>query len=160
MLVIIQVQYNYPRSREMASISKTILIGHLGKDPEMRFTPGGKAVTQFSMATSEKWTDTNGEKKTETEWHTIVCWGKLAENCAKFLSKGRMVYIDGKIKSREYDGKDGSKRRAYEIIARDVQILSPMNGNGTGAAKDEEDFKAGNGGVALPDTSFADDVPF
>jgi len=89
------------------SVNKVILIGRLGKDPEMRFTPGGRAVTNFTMATNEYWTDQNGERQERTEWHRIVTWGKLAENCAKLLGKGKQVYIEGRIQTRSWDDRDG-----------------------------------------------------
>ena len=82
------------------SINKVILIGRLGKDPEMRFTPSGKAVTNFTLATNENWTDQSGERQERTEWHRIVTWGKLAENCAKLLSKGKQVYVEGRLQTR------------------------------------------------------------
>lgn len=106
----------------MPSINKVILVGNLGKDPEMRFTPAGKAVTSFSLATSDHWTDTNGEKQERTEWHKIVAWGKLAEICSKLLTKGSSAYIEGKLQTRSWE-KDGVKHYATEVIASAVQVL-------------------------------------
>ncbi|MBN1635985.1 MAG: single-stranded DNA-binding protein [Deltaproteobacteria bacterium] len=106
------------------SINKVMLIGRLGKDPEMRFTPSGKAVTNFTMATNEIWNDQNGERQERTEWHRVVTWGKLAENCAKLLSKGKLIYIEGRIQTRSWDDKDGNKRYTTEIVANQMQILS------------------------------------
>lgn len=110
------------------SVNKVMLVGRLGKDPEMRFTPSGRAVTNFTMATDEVWIDQNNERQERTEWHRIVTWGKLAENCAKLLSKGRLVYVEGRIQSRSWDDKDGNKRYTTEIIANAMQILSPKEG--------------------------------
>ena len=105
-------------------INKVILVGNLGKDPQLNITTKGVDVCNFSVATSESWKDkTTGEKKERTEWHRIVAWDKLGQNCAKHLSKGRQVYIEGKIQSRAYDDKDGVKRYVTEIIANDVQFL-------------------------------------
>ena len=92
------------------SVNRAILIGNLGKDPELRYTNSGKAVASFSLATSEKYKDSNGEKKTVTEWHNLVAWGQLAEICSKYLSKGKQIYVEGKIQNRSYNDKDGNKR--------------------------------------------------
>ncbi|MGZ7033042.1 MAG: single-stranded DNA-binding protein, partial [Thermoanaerobaculia bacterium] len=92
-------------------INKVILVGRLGKDPEIRSTPSGTSVARFSLATDEKFTDRNGEKQERTEWHNIVAWGKLAEICGQYLKKGKLVYVEGRIQSREYEGRDGIKRK-------------------------------------------------
>ncbi len=110
------------------SVNKVILVGRLGRDPEMRFTQNGRAVTNFTIATNENWTDQSGEKQERTEWHRIVTWGKLAENCAKLLSKGRLVYIEGRLQTRSWDDREGNKRYTTEIVATNMQILSPMEG--------------------------------
>ncbi len=108
----------------MAGINKVILIGRLGQDPEVRYTPDGTAVANFSIATSDEWKDKNtGEKRERTEWHRIVAWRKLGEICGEYLSKGRQVYIEGRIQTRSWDDKDGNKRYTTEIIASDVQFL-------------------------------------
>ncbi len=125
------------------SLNKAILIGRLGKDPEMRFTPSGRAVTNFTMATSDYWMDQNNERQERTEWHRIVTWGKLAETCAKILSKGKLVYIEGRLQTRAWDDRDGNKRYTTEIVANAMQILSPMDNsepkdyNDTGASSQE-----------------------
>lgn len=140
------------------SINKVILIGRLGKDPEMRFTPGGRAVTNFTMATNENWTDQSGERQERTEWHRIVTWGKLAENCAKLLSKGKQVYVEGRLQTRSWDDRDGNKRYTTEIVANTMQILSPVEGGDKTYTTDEGgDFSAGNG---MPGSPEFDDVPF
>ncbi len=107
----------------MASVNKVILIGNLGKDPELRYTPNGTAVGNFNIATNEVWTDKNGEKKTRTEWHRIVTWAKLAETCGEFLSKGKQVYVEGSIQTRSWDDKEGNKRTTTEIRAQRVVML-------------------------------------
>ncbi|MFB3906056.1 MAG: single-stranded DNA-binding protein [Acidobacteriota bacterium] len=104
-------------------VNKVILVGRLGKDPEMRYTAGGTPVTHFSLATNESWKGQNGERQERTEWHNIVVWNKLAETCNQYLSKGKMVYIEGRIQTREWDDKDGNKRRTTEIVASDMRML-------------------------------------
>jgi single-strand DNA-binding protein len=141
------------------SINKVILIGRLGKDPEMRFTPSGKAVTNFTLATNENWTDQSGEKQERTEWHRIVTWGKLAENCAKLLAKGKQVYVEGRIQTRSWDDKDGNKRYTTEVVANTMQMLGPIeSGNrGMGMSDEGADLGAGEG---MPGSPEFDDVPF
>lgn len=104
-------------------VNKVILVGNLGKDPEVRFTPNGRALAKFPVATSERWTDQDGNKQERTEWHNVVVWGKQAETCGQYLSKGRQVFVEGSIRSRQYDDKDGNKRYITEIVARDVRFL-------------------------------------
>jgi single-strand DNA-binding protein len=143
------------------SVNKVILIGRLGKDPEMRFTPNGKAVTNFTMATSEIWSDQNGEKQERTEWHRVVTWGKLAENCAKLLAKGKQVYVEGRLQTRQWDDRDGNKRYTTEIIANQMQILSPMDSSGRGT---HDTSGAGDPGFnpdeSIPSSPEFDDIPF
>ena len=105
------------------SVNKVILVGNLGKDPELRYTPAGVAVATFSLATSERYKDRNGEMQEKTEWHNVVAWRQLAEICGKFLHKGKQVYIEGKIQTRSYDDKDGNKRYITEIVADQMQML-------------------------------------
>lgn len=105
------------------SVNKVILVGHLGKDVDLRYTPAGAAVATFSLATSEHYTDNQGQKQERTEWHNIVAWRGLAEICGKYLHKGKQVYIEGKIQSRSYDDRDGVKRYITEIIADQMQML-------------------------------------
>lgn len=107
----------------MLGVNRAIIIGNLGRDPELRFTPAGQPVASFSVATSEQWKDGNGEKQERTEWHNIVAWGKLAELCNQYLKKGRSAYIEGKITNRSWDDKDGNKRNKTEIVANQVQFL-------------------------------------
>ncbi|MGE0289096.1 MAG: single-stranded DNA-binding protein [Bradyrhizobium sp.] len=109
-------------------VNKAIIVGNLGKDPEVKFLNSGQAVCKFSVATTERWNDTNGEKQERTEWHNIVVWGKQAEACGQYLNKGRQVYVEGRITNRSYDDKDGNKRYITEIIARDVRFLGGAKG--------------------------------
>jgi single-strand DNA-binding protein len=141
------------------SINKVILIGRLGKDPEMRFTPSGKAVTNFTMATSEYWNDQGGDRQERTEWHRIVTWGKLAENCAKLLSKGKQVYVEGRIQTRQWDDRDGNKRYTTEIVASTMQILSPGEGGGGDKSMNDGGSDLGSGD-SIPGSQEFDDVPF
>jgi single-strand DNA-binding protein len=105
------------------SINKVILVGRLGRDPEVKYTPSGAPVATFSLATDESFKDRTGEKQERTEWHRIVAWNKLAEICGEYLTKGKLVYIEGSIRSHEYQDKSGNKRTAYEIIANNMQML-------------------------------------
>jgi single-strand DNA-binding protein len=105
------------------SVNKAILIGNLGADPELRYTPGGQAVTTFRLATTERWTGQDGQKNERTVWHNIVAWGKQAEIVKEYLSKGRQVYVEGRIDNRSYDDKEGNKRYVSEIVAQRVQFL-------------------------------------
>lgn len=108
----------------MSNVNKVILIGRLGADPELRSTGDGTSVASFRMATSESWKDKNGNKQEKTEWHSIVAWRKLGEIAGEYLKKGSLVYIEGRIRSREYEGKDGTKRKVFEIEATDMKMLS------------------------------------
>ncbi len=107
----------------MASVNKVILIGNLGADPELRYVNTGAAVANFRIATNEVWTDKAGERQERTEWHRIVVWGKVAENCAKYLKKGRAVYVEGRLQSREWQDQSGNKRVTTEINAQTIQFL-------------------------------------
>jgi len=116
-------------------VNKVILVGHLGADPDMRYTPSGQGVCELRLATSESWNDKNGQRQERTEWHRIVVWGKRAEVCSKYLAKGRQVFVEGRIQTRTYDDKDGNKRYITEIIANDVQFLGGgRDGAGGGGA--------------------------
>lgn len=112
----------------MSSVNKVILIGRLGRDPEVKFTQSGSAVCNFSMATDESWKDKSGEKQSKTEWHNIVVWGKLAEICGQYLTKGKQVYVSGRIQTREWDDKDGNKRKTTEIVASEMTMLGDKGG--------------------------------
>jgi single-strand DNA-binding protein len=137
--------------KNMAGINKVILIGNLGADPETRYTQGGSAVTNFRIATSERWTSKDGQAQERTEWHRIVTFGRLAEHCRDYLSKGRQVFIEGRIQTRQWEDKDKNKRSTTEVVAQAVQFL----GGGRGANNREEgapvhppsqDFESQNAG--------------
>ncbi len=106
-----------------SSVNKVILVGNLGKDPEQRTTSNGRAVTSFSIATSEKWTDQSGQTQEKTNWHNVVVWGKQAESCARYLAKGRRVYVEGKLENRSYEDKEGITRYVTDIVASEVVFL-------------------------------------
>ena len=144
------------------SVNKAILVGNLGKDPEVRFTGTGKAVCKFPIATSTTWNDAEGARQERTEWHNIIVWGKQGETCGKFLSKGRQVFVEGEIRSRSYDDKDGNKRYITEIVAQNVRFLAGQGGGARSAASDpgfpeEPAMGMGGGGAAATDD---DDIPF
>jgi single-strand DNA-binding protein len=158
----------------MAGINKVILIGNLGADPETRYTQGGSAVSNFRIATSERWTSKDGQAQERTEWHRIVTFGRLAELCRDYLAKGRQVYIEGRLQTRQWEDKDKNKRSTTEVVAQVVQFL----GSGRGANTREEgvaghppsaDFEPSNSGFGggTPGGNFDgsppisdDDVPF
>lgn len=138
----------------MASVNKVILVGNLGRDPEIRYTQTGTPVTNFTMATSERWTDPSGEKREKTEWHRIVVWGKQAEVAAEYLRKGRQVYIEGSLQTREWTDREGNKRYTTEVRAQRLQLLGrpdDRQGQATPAAEEE---------VAEPGGYGEDDIPF
>lgn len=112
------------------SVNKVILIGNLGKDPELRYAPSGSAVANFSLATSEQWKDQEGNPQERTSWHNIVVWGKLAEIASEYLKKGRKVYVEGRIQYRDYEGKDGNKRYVTEVVVNDLVMLGSRQDGG------------------------------
>jgi single-strand DNA-binding protein len=118
----------------MVGVNKVILIGNLGKDPELRYTPAGQPVATFSLATTERWTDKSGQRQDRTEWHNIVAWGKLGELVNQYLKKGRSAYIEGRISTRSWDDKDGNKRYKTEIVASQIQFLGATGQSSGGAA--------------------------
>lgn len=133
------------------SLNKVMLIGRLGSDPDLRYTQGGQAVANFNIATNERWTDKGGKTQDRTEWHRIVVWGRQAENCEKYLSKGRNVYIEGRLQTREWETKEGGKRKTTEVVAQNVQFLDGGSGN----------RETQTGYQAPPSAGFDDeDIPF
>jgi single-strand DNA-binding protein len=158
----------YPTEQpNMASINKVILIGNLGRDPELRYTQGGSAVTNFTLATNEKWKDKDGNNQERTEWHRIVVWGRSAENCAQYLQKGSSVFIEGRLQTREWEDKEGNKRQTTEINAASVQFLSGR-GNSGGAGGASGGGSPGGSGPGGSDPASGnpgpgpagDDIPF
>lgn len=136
----------------MSGVNKAILIGRLGKDPELTYTPSGKEVVKFSVATSETWKDQSGAKQGKTVWHNIVAWGRIAEICKEYLTKGKQVYIEGRIDNRSYDKQDGSKGYISEVVASTVQFLGSANNKGDNTATGD------NQGQQSPAND--DDLPF
>jgi single-strand DNA-binding protein len=104
-------------------LNKVTIIGHLGRDPEMRYTPSGRPVTTFSVATSRSWNTSDGERRSDTEWFNVVSWGSLAEICKQYLSKGQQVYIEGRLQTRRWEDDDGNKRTTVEIVAKEMIML-------------------------------------
>jgi single-strand binding protein len=142
-------------------LNKVILIGRLGRDPETRHMPNGDAVCNFSIATSESWKDQSGQKKERTEWHNITLYRKLAEIAAQYLKKGSQVYIEGKIQSRKYTGKDGIERTAFEIIASEMKMLGGKAEGGEGQHNPPPPPQARQQTAApVPQDDIDDDVPF
>jgi len=135
-----------------ASVNKVILVGNLGRDPELRYTQQGTAVANFTLATNESFQKKDGAREERTEWHRIVVWGRTAENCSQYLAKGRTVYIEGRLQTREWENKEGQKQRTTEIVAQTVQFLGGPRGEG-GAGRPG----GASGGPAPPAD---DDIPF
>ena len=122
----------------MAGVNKVILIGRLGRDPEIRYTPSGAAVANFSIATSEEWTDReSGQKQERTEWHRIVAWRRLGEICGEYLHKGSQIYIEGRLQTRAWEDRDGNKRYTTEVVAQNMQMLGPAGKEGRAESLDE-----------------------
>jgi single-strand DNA-binding protein len=150
----------------MASVNKVILIGNLGRDPEVRATPGGQTVAKFSIATSQKWKNKqNGQMEEKTDWHNIVAWGRLAELCRDYLTKGRPVYVEGRLQTRSWDDKEGKKQYMTEVVAETLQFLG---GRGEGAPAGSTRPAAiavgqsgpPSGGDDIPSFDESDDIPF
>jgi len=145
----------------MASVNKVILVGNLGRDPELRYIQSGQAVANFTLATNDRWRDKEGNNQERTEWHRIVVWGKSAENCAQFLQKGRSVYVEGRLQTREWEDKDGNKRQTTEVVAQTVQFLGGRGAAESGGGPSEDPGSYGSdssgGGSSGPPPS---DVPF
>jgi single-strand DNA-binding protein len=156
----------------MASVNKVILVGNLGRDPETRYSPDGAALTNITIATTYQWKDKAGEKKEETEWHRVVFFGRLAEIAGEYLKKGRPVYIEGRLRTRKWQDKDGQDRYTTEIVADQMQMLGSREGAGGGGGSSPPDRDgppssgASSGGASKPSKpagkfdDFEDDIPF
>jgi len=148
----------------MSGVNKVILIGRLGSDPELRYTSNGNPVASLSVATSEKWKDKEGQPQEKTEWHRIVLWSRLAELAGQYLSKGRQVYIEGKLQTRKWDDKDGQTRYTTEIVGNQLQFLGSGGANaGAPAAMGGSDLPPDLGpapGMSSGTTSTEEDIPF
>lgn len=151
----------------MASVNKVILIGNLGRDPEVRYMPSGDAVANLSLATTEVWKDKNGERQESTEWHRVVFYGKQAEICGQYLRKGSLIYVEGSLRTRKYQDKDGQDRYITEIRGDRMQMLGSRPGGGTADYGDtreetrrsvETSEAMGKTGVSFTDLD--DDIPF
>lgn len=154
----------------MASVNKAILMGNLGQDPELRYTANGTAVCTLSIATTEVRNDPNAGRQERTEWHRVVVWNKQAENCAKYLAKGRTVYVEGRIQTRSWDDQSGQKRYTTEVVAQTVQFIG---NNSTSQGRDQyhdqtQNFtpppqnpeNASDNNFGGPETASLDDIPF
>ncbi len=138
----------------MAAVNKVILIGNLGADPEVRYTAGGNSVANFRIATTEQWTDKAGERQEHTEWHRIVAWGRLGEICGEYLHKGKQVYIEGRLRTNEWEDRDGNRRFTTEVIAQVMKMLGPASKEGRARTVGERHP------VEEPLTVPEDDIPF
>ena len=138
------------------SINKVILVGRLGQDPEIKYTAGGQALARFSLATDESFKDRNGEQQRRTEWHNIVAWRRLAEICGEYLTKGKLVYIEGRLRTRKWEDREGNKRSTTEIEAREMQMLSPRGEGDQGSASAPAE---GASPATAPEIT-DDDIPF
>ena len=138
-------------------LNKAILIGNLGRDPEVRYTPSGVAVANFSIATSEAWTNKEGERETRTEWHRIVAFGRLGEICGEYLSKGKQIYIEGRIQTRDWEDREGIKRYTTEIVANQMIMLGTRE---TGETVRSEDVPAPDYTGTQAPAQDDDDIPF
>jgi len=153
-------------------VNKAILIGHLGRDPEIRYSPNGAAVANVSMATTESWRDKqSGEQQEKTEWHRVVFFGRLAEIVGEYLKKGSQVYVEGRIQTRKWQDKEGNDRYTTEIVANEMQMLGGRGGSGAGSAAEDQSQDAAparaRGGAATgspqpagPSEELDDDIPF
>lgn len=140
----------------MAGVNKVILVGHLGKDPEVRYLEGGTAVANFTLATSESYKDKNGNKVDQTEWHNVVVWRGLAQVAEKYLKKGQLVYVEGKLRTRSWDDKEGNKRYTTEIVADNMTMLGGKRDGGSEGSSQSSDYGSAN----ISQDSAADDLPF
>jgi single-strand DNA-binding protein len=120
-------------------LNKVMVIGHLGKDPEMRYTPSGRPVTTFSVAVSRSWNTADGERRSETEWFNIVAWGNLAEICKQYLHKGQQVYIEGRLQTRRWEDKEGQKHTSVEVVANEMMMLGDRRNNKSSQESDQEE---------------------
>jgi single-strand DNA-binding protein len=151
----------------MGSVNKVILVGNLGRDAELRYTPGGAAVATLNMATTEVWNDKGGQRQEKTEWHRVVFWGKVAESLTEYLTKGKQVYVEGRLETRQWNDKDGNKRYTTEVKGDKIVLLGGGGGGGRGGGTSRgggEDSMGGaqpSHGADVPDQPLTDDdIPF
>src|SRR3974390_1756615 len=147
----------------MGSVNKVILVGNLGRDAELRYTPGGAAVATINMATTEVWNDKSGQRQEKTEWHRVVLWGKTAESLNEYLTKGKQIYVEGRLQTRQWDDKDGNKRYTPEIRGDRVVLLGGGGGrDGGGSPSQGGAERGGDFGAPSPEASAPltdDDIP-
>ena len=146
----------------MGSVNKVILVGNLGRDSELRYTPGGAAVATLNLATTEVWNDKNQQRQEKTEWHRVVLWGKQAESLQEYLTKGKQIYVEGRLQTRQWDDKDGNKRYTTEIKADRITLLGGGGGGGRGASMERGGAAMSHGGGDEPpmEPITDDDIPF
>ena len=145
----------------MGSVNKVILVGNLGRDSELRYTPGGAAVATLNLATTEVRNDKQGQKQEKTEWHGIVLWGKQAESLQEYLTKGKQIYVEGRLQTRQWDDKDGNKKYTTEVKADRITLLGGGGGGGGGRSMDRSGGQASSGGDEPPMEPITDDdIPF
>jgi single-strand DNA-binding protein len=137
-------------------LNKVMVIGHLGKDPEMRYTPSGRPVTTFSIAVSRSWNTADGERRSETEWFNIVSWGNLAEICKQYLHKGQQVYIEGRLQTRYWEDKEGQKHTSVEVVANEMLMLGDRRDSSSSSQESEEE----NDGDQSKPAADEDEFPF
>jgi single-strand DNA-binding protein len=135
-------------------LNKVQIIGHLGKDPEMRYTPSGKPVTTFSVAVSRSWNSADGERHSETEWFNVVAWGNLAEICKQYLVKGQQVYIEGRLQTRRWDDKEGQKHTSVEIVANEMMMLGDRHNGNNNHAQEADAASADGSSSAMAEDEF------
>jgi single-strand DNA-binding protein len=145
----------------MGSVNKVILVGNLGRDAELRYTPGGAAVATRNLATTETWNDKEGQRQEKTEWHRVILWGKQAETLNQYLQKGKQIYVEGRLQTRQWDDKDGNKRYTTEVRGDRVVLLSSGSGGGQrgGGAGMRSEMPHGEPSDVAPELS-EDDIPF
>lgn len=148
----------------MGSVNKVILVGNLGRDAEVRYTPGGAAVARFSIATTEVWNDKSGQRQERTEWHNIDLWGKQAESLSEYLVKGKQVYVEGRLQTDEYTDKEGQKKKSTKVRCERVVLLGGGSRGGGGSSERSERSTGGGGASASHDDTSEpltdDDIPF
>jgi single-strand DNA-binding protein len=148
----------------MGSVNKVILVGNLGRDAELRYTPGGAAVATINMATTEVWNDKGGQKQEKTEWHRVVLWGKSAESLTEYLTKGKQIYVEGRLQTRQWDDKDGNKRYTTEIRGDKIVLLGGGARGSSSASIDRSGDSMGGGQQSGPPEASEplsdDDIPF
>jgi len=146
----------------MGSVNKVILVGNLGRDAELRYTPGGAAVATLNLATTEMWNDKQGQRQEKTEWHRVILWGKQAETLQEYLTKGKQIYVEGRLQTRQWDDKDGNKRYTTEIKADRITLLGGGGGGRGGGGMERVASHAGGGGSDEPpmESITDDDIPF